>query len=107
MARNKIEDLRNLLFEQIEKLMDDESDTEKETARAEAIANLASVIVSSAKVEIDFLKMMGTKVLVPDSFLSKKSRLLKRILRSLCGEKQNSINANVQSFKHRSIRCRR
>ncbi len=61
MARNKIEDLRNLLFEQIEKLMDDESDTEKETARAEAIANLASVIVSSAKVEIDFLKMMGTE----------------------------------------------
>lgn len=61
MARNKIEDLRNLLFEQIEKLMDDESDTEKETARAEAIANLASVIVNSAKVEIDFLKMMGTE----------------------------------------------
>ena len=61
MARNKIEDLRNLLFEQIEKLMDDESDPEKETARAEAIANLASVIVSSAKVEIDFLKMMGTE----------------------------------------------
>jgi hypothetical protein len=61
MARNKIEDLRNLLFEQIEKLMDDESDTEKETARAEAIANLASVIISSAKVEIDFLKMMGNE----------------------------------------------
>ena len=61
MARNKIEDLRNLLFEQIEKLMDNESDTEKETARAEAIANLASVIVNSAKVEIDFLKMMGNE----------------------------------------------
>ena len=27
------------------------------------------------------------------------------MLCSLCGEKQNSINANVQSFKHRSIRC--
>ena len=41
--------------------MDNESDTEKEIARAEAIANLASVIVNSAKVEIDFLKMMGTE----------------------------------------------
>ena len=61
MARNKIEDLRNLLFEQIEKLMDKDADTEVETAKAEAIANLASVIVSSAKVEIDFLKMMGTE----------------------------------------------
>lgn len=61
MARNKIEDLRNLLFEQIEKLMDKDADTEVETQKAEAIANLASVIVSSAKVEIDFLKMMGTE----------------------------------------------
>ena len=61
MARNKIEDLRNLLFEQIEKLMDKDADTEVETQKAEAIANLASVIVSSAKVEIDFLKMMGNE----------------------------------------------
>lgn len=61
MARNKIEDLRNLLFEQIEKLMDKDADTEVETQKAEAIANLASVIVNSAKVEIDFLKMMGTE----------------------------------------------
>lgn len=61
MARNKIEDLRNLLFEQIEKLMDNDADTEVETQKAEAIANLASVIVNSAKVEIDFLKMMGTE----------------------------------------------
>lgn len=61
MARNKIEDLRNLLFEQIEKLMDKDADVEAETAKAESIANLASVIVNSAKVEIDFLKMMGTE----------------------------------------------
>ena len=61
MARNKIEDLRNLLFEQIEKLMDKDADTEVEIQKAEAIANLASVIVSSAKVEVDFLKMMGTE----------------------------------------------
>jgi hypothetical protein len=33
----------------------------KKQQKAEAIANLASVIVSSAKVEIDFLKMMGTE----------------------------------------------
>jgi hypothetical protein len=61
MARNKIEDLRNLLFEQIEKLMDDESDVEKETAKAKAISKLADTIIYSAKVEIDFLKMMGNE----------------------------------------------
>ena len=43
MARNKIEDLRNLLFEQIEKLMDDDADVEKETAKAKAISKLADI----------------------------------------------------------------
>jgi aconitase B len=61
MARNKIEDLRNLLFEQIEKLMDDDADVDKETAKAKAISKLADTIINSAKVEIDFLKMMGNE----------------------------------------------
>lgn len=53
--RNKIEDLRNHLFETIEKLQDDENPMD--LARAQTIANVASVIVESAKVEVQFMKV--------------------------------------------------
>lgn len=61
MAKNKIEDLRNHLFAQLERLGDDEemADTEKletELSRAKAIADVAQVIVNTAKLEVDFMK---------------------------------------------------
>jgi hypothetical protein len=61
MAKNKIEDLRNHLFAQLERLADDEEmqDVEKletELSRAKAIADVAQVIVNTAKVEVDFMK---------------------------------------------------
>lgn len=59
--RNKIQDLRNMLFEQIERLMDDDADLATETKRAEAVANIANVLVHSAKVEVDFLRMVGAE----------------------------------------------
>lgn len=57
MPKNKIEDLRNLLFETMEKLMDDDDPMDLE--RAEAIGKVGQVIVNSAKVEVDFLKQTG------------------------------------------------
>jgi hypothetical protein len=59
--RNKIQDLRNMLFEQMERLMDDDADLATETKRAESIAQIASVLVQSAKVEVDFLRMAGAE----------------------------------------------
>jgi len=56
-AKNKIEDLRNHLFETLEKLHDDEKPMD--IARARAIADVAKVIVESAKVEVTFLKVTG------------------------------------------------
>ncbi|CAB4127100.1 hypothetical protein UFOVP87_45 [uncultured Caudovirales phage] len=61
MAKNKLEDLRNHLFTQLERLSDDEdmSDTDKletELSRAKAIADVAQVIVNTAKLEIDIIK---------------------------------------------------
>jgi hypothetical protein len=56
-VKNKIEDLRNHLFATIEGLMDDEKPLDIE--RAKAIADVAQVIVNSAKVEVDFLKVSG------------------------------------------------
>ncbi len=55
--RNKIDDLRDHLFETLEALRDTEEPMELE--RAKAIADVAQVIVNSAKVEVDFLKATG------------------------------------------------
>ena len=53
--KNKIDDLRNHLFETLEALKDSEEPMALD--RALAIANVASVIVKSAKVEVSFLKV--------------------------------------------------
>lgn len=55
--KNKIEDLRNHLFETIEALRNKENPME--LARAREIANVAKVIVTSAKVEVDHLRVTG------------------------------------------------
>lgn len=56
--KNKIEDLRNHLFEQLERLRDDEDcDLDKEIRRSETIVEVAKVIVDSARVENEFLKI--------------------------------------------------
>jgi hypothetical protein len=56
-VRNKIDDLRNHLFETLEALKDDEKPMDLDRARA--VAEVAKVIVDSAKVEVDFLKVTG------------------------------------------------
>ena len=55
--KNKIEDLRNHLFATLESLRDEEKPMEIE--RAQAIAQVAQVIVNSAKVENDHIKLTG------------------------------------------------
>jgi hypothetical protein len=55
--RNKIEDLRNLLFETVERLLDE--DNPMEVSRAKAIADVAGVIVDSAKVEVDMARTVN------------------------------------------------
>ena len=55
--KNKIEDVRNHLFATIERLQDEEKPMDLE--RAKAIADVAQVIINSAKVEIDFINKVG------------------------------------------------
>lgn len=52
--KNKIQDLRDHLFETIEALKDPERPMELD--RAKAIADVAQVIINSAKVEVDYIK---------------------------------------------------
>lgn len=57
MPKNKIDDLRNHLFETLEALKD--PDKPMDLDRARAVADVARVIVDTAKVENDFLKVTG------------------------------------------------
>ena len=62
MARNKMSDLRDHMFAALERLNDEEISTDElqvEMHRAKAISSIGSVLVNSAKVEIDYLKSTG------------------------------------------------
>jgi hypothetical protein len=56
MARNKITDLRDHLFEVLERLKDGEIDIET----AQTMADVSQVIINSAKIEVDFIKATGS-----------------------------------------------
>lgn len=56
-VHNKIEDLRDHLFAALEGLRDEEQPLD--IARAKAIAHVARVLVDSAKVEVEFLRVTG------------------------------------------------
>lgn len=57
--KNKIEDLRNHLFETLEDLRDKENPMDVD--RAKAIATVAQVIVNSAAAENEFIDLTGSK----------------------------------------------
>lgn len=57
--KNKIEDLRDHLFETLESLRDKEKPMDIDRARA--IADVARVVVDSAKAENDFIRLTGSK----------------------------------------------
>jgi hypothetical protein len=57
--KNKIEDLRNHLFAALEGLSD--KDAPMEIERAKAIADVARVVVDSAKAEIAFIAATGKR----------------------------------------------
>lgn len=62
MARNKLNDLNNHLFAQLERLNDDELTDEglqREVARAKAISGVASQIIKSVKVTVDAMRLVA------------------------------------------------
>lgn len=54
---NSIADLRQHLFETLAALKDDKKPMDLD--RAKAIADVAQVVINSAKVEVDFMRMRG------------------------------------------------
>ena len=57
MAKNTLQDLRDHLFATLEALSDDEKPMELD--RAKAICQVSEKIIDSAKVEVDFLDVVG------------------------------------------------
>jgi hypothetical protein len=63
-AKNKLSDLRDHLFESIERLRDEtlsDAEFEKEVKRAGALSNLAKTVISSAKLELQAIDVLGQK----------------------------------------------
>ena len=63
MAKNKLSDLNNHLFAQLERLNDEDLSDEKiksEVNRAKAISGIASQVIKSAKVTIDAMKLVAS-----------------------------------------------
>lgn len=56
-TKNRMDDLRNHLFETLEALKD--KDSPMDLDRAKAVADVARVLVDTAKVEVDFLRVTG------------------------------------------------
>lgn len=57
--KNKLSDLNNILFEQLERLMDDEKTDEefaKEQARAKAVTDVAGKVIDNARLTLDAYK---------------------------------------------------
>lgn len=60
--RNKISDLNDHLFAQIERLGDQDlngEDLKQEIDRSKAMAQIATQIVNSAKITVDAMKLLG------------------------------------------------
>jgi hypothetical protein len=73
MARNKLSDLRDHMFAALERLDDEQMTNEQiknEIEKAKSIAMVGSVIINSAKVEIDYLKATGMIDTTSDLFKS-------------------------------------
>lgn len=59
MPKNKIGDLRDHLFAQLEALRDTDANLDQEITRARAVADVAKVLIESAKVEVQMVKATG------------------------------------------------
>jgi len=70
--KNKISDLRNHMFAQLERLSNEDltpEELDREIKRAQAISEVGKVVVESAKSEIMFAKLTGKKEAAPFKFL--------------------------------------
>lgn len=81
MAKNKISDLRDHLFETIEMLKDPEKPMDLERARA--VSDVAQTIINAAKVEVDLVRALDGRARGGSTFFEippEESRQLPKVL---------------------------
>lgn len=62
MAKNRLSDLRNHLFAQLESLRDAEAGAlDVEISRAKAVASIGGKIIDAAKTELKYLESIGAE----------------------------------------------
>lgn len=71
MPKNKIEDLRNHLFETLEALADPDAVIDME--RVKSIAEISQVIINSAKLEVALMQVIGKKQKIDTGFIPTKA----------------------------------
>jgi len=74
MAKNKIGDLRDHLFETLEGLRDPDQPLDLERARA--ISEVAQTIINSAKVEVELAKVIGGGSMPQTGFFEEREKAL-------------------------------
>lgn len=89
MPKNKMCDLRDHLFAALEGLADEEKPMDVD--RAQAVANVAKEIINSAKVELTYLKLVGSDLLPRGVDPEATARFLEE-------EKDPRINPNVKGL---------
>jgi hypothetical protein len=57
MVRNKMSDLNNILFEQLERLNDDSLDLDQELKRAKAISTVSDKLIQSADLQFRVMQL--------------------------------------------------
>jgi hypothetical protein len=61
--KNTLHDLRLHLFEQLERLKDEDLNLDEEVKKAQAMSSLSSNIIASAKLEVQVRMKMGEDVM--------------------------------------------
>jgi hypothetical protein len=59
VPKNRLQDLRDHLFEQLEALRDKDGQLDDEIKRPKAIAKLSTAIIETAKVEVRYAEAVG------------------------------------------------
>lgn len=59
MVRNKMSDLNNILFEQLERLNDDSLDLDQELKRAKAISTVSDKLIQSADLQFRVMQLIA------------------------------------------------
>jgi hypothetical protein len=101
MAKNKIQDLRDHLFEELERLRDAKPEEIKgEIERAKAFTGVSNAIIATAKVEIDMVKAVSGTPETDFIRIAPESRDLPKRLFGTAPKRLNGVDERNKPIPH-------